>query len=464
MNELNYEEVWKAVLAEIELNVSKANFATWFQNTSLLDTRDGSAVVRVPNAFTKEWLENKYNKAILKILRNLSGDIKEVRYTIATEAPQRHSSTPSKPRKRPSSDQVVASEQQLELGGFEVDPETGLNPKYTFDSFIVGSFNELAHAAALAITKGLGNSDQSYNPLFIYGGVGLGKTHLLQAVGNDVVRNLGLKVKYVTSERFTNELISAISNQTTERFKEEYRKVDVLIIDDIQFLAGKERTQEEFFHTFNALYEKNKRIILSSDRPPKAIPTLEERLRSRFEGGMIADISEPDQETRLTILKSKCLSKQVVVPEEILNYISQTIQKNIRELEGALNRVIANWRLTGSLPNIETSKQLLNTIVNTPKKNLTAKQIIKCVADFYDVQEKDLIRKNRRQEVVKPRQIAMYLLRTELKSSFPFIGQRLGGRDHTTAIHACEKISQQIKTNSTLSDEIKLVVDKLYNE
>ena len=457
MNELDRDQVWKSVLSEIELNVSKANFATWFQNTSLLETKDGSATIRVPNAFTKEWLENKYNKTILKILRNISGDIKEVRYTIATEMPPQ---PVARPKKKPAAETML-QDQQLELNGFEVNKETGLNPRYTFENFVVGSFNELAHAAALAVVK---NPGQSFNPLFIYGGVGLGKTHLLQAIGSEISKSPQLKVKYVTSEKFTNELISAISNQETEKFKDEYRRVDVLIIDDVQFLAGKERTQEEFFHTFNALHEKNKQIILSSDRPPKAIQTLEERLRSRFEGGMIADIGEPDQETRLSILHGKAQLKQVALPEDILIYISQVVQKNIRELEGALNRVVTHWRLTNTPPTLDTTKNLLCSILNSPKKNLTARQILHIVSSFYDVQEKDLIRKNRRKEIVKPRQIAMYLLRTELKSSYPFIGQRLGGRDHTTAIHACEKIAQQVKNEALVGEEIKLILDKLYNE
>ena len=455
--DMDTEQTWKDVLSEIELTISKASFATWFQNTSLIESKDGMAVVSVPNAFTKEWLENKYDKTILKILRNISTDIKDIKYTITTEVTHQ---PPSKTRKKKQTSGVIISEQQLEINGFETNKETGLNPKYLFDSFVVGGFNELAHAAALAVTK---NPAQSFNPLFIYGGVGLGKTHLLQAIGNELSKSGLLKVKYVTSEKFTNELISAISNQNTEKFKDDYRKIDILLIDDIQFLAGKERTQEEFFHTFNALHEKNKQIILSSDLPPRAISTLEERLKSRFEGGMIADIGEPDQETRISILKSKLQTKQVSLPEEIVIYISETFQKNIRELEGALNRVITHWRLSGKPPTIESTRNLLSNIANKLQKNITAKQVIRQVADFYDVQEKDLLKRNRRQEIVKPRQIAMYLLRTELKSSFPFIGQRLGGRDHTTAIHACDKITQRIRENSGLSEEIKSILDKIYN-
>lgn len=461
MEATDKELVWKAVLAEIELTVSKANFATWFQNTSLLETKDGRAIVQVPNAFTKAWLENKYNKAILRVLRNVSNNIKEVHYTVISDSPKKQHQPRLKRRSPPEN--FLVRETQPELSGIEINKETGLNPRYVFDGFIVGGFNELAHAAALATAKNPGGHN-TFNPLFIYGGVGLGKTHLIQAVGNELANGGLYKVKYVTSEKFTNELISAISNQETEKFKDAYRQIDVLIIDDVQFLSGKERTQEEFFHTFNALYERGKQIILSSDRPPRAIPTLEERLRSRFEGGMIADISEPDHETRLSILRSKLVSKELSLPEEILSLIAQTVQKNVRELEGALNRVVAHWKLTNTTPSIETVKNILTTLNSSPSKNVTAKQVIHCVASFYDVQERDLVRKNRRQEIVKPRQIAMYLLRSELKCSFPFIGQRLGGRDHTTAIHACEKIAQQVKNNASLADEIKLILDKLYNE
>jgi chromosomal replication initiator protein len=307
------------------------------------------------------------------------------------------------------------------------------------------------------------NPGRTYNPLFIYGGVGLGKTHLIQAIGNEVFgQGLG-KVKYVTSEKFTTEIISAITNHSIEKVKEAYRNIDVLIIDDIQFLAGKEKTQEEFFHTFNSLYEQNKQIILSSDRPPKAIPTLEERLRSRFEGGMIADIGYPDFETRVAILKAKVMQHNLTLPDEVLEYIANNIQRNIRELEGALNRIVVHSKLDSSLPSLEQVKKVLNNIINSPKKILSAKQILQVVAGFYDVAERDLINKNRRQEIVKPRQIAMYLLREELKGSYPFIGQKLGGRDHTTAIHACEKINRILKEDELLAEEINAIRQQLYN-
>jgi chromosomal replication initiator protein len=297
VNNDEQDQIWKTVLADIELNTSKANFVTWFKNTSLIEKKEGVATVSVPNAFTKEWLENKYHKTILKLLRNISPEIKEVRYLIGPNI-----IVPQIPRQKKITTPQVVSDNQLDFKEFEVDKETNLNPRYTFDSFIVGSFNELAHAAALSVVK---NPARAYNPLFIYSGVGLGKTHLVQAMGNEIVKTGGVKVKYITSEKFTSEVVNAITNNEMDDFKNKYRQVDVLILDDVQFLSGKERTQEEFFHTFNSLYENNKQIILTSDRLPKAIPTLTERLRSRFEGGMIADISFPDKETRMAILRNK---------------------------------------------------------------------------------------------------------------------------------------------------------------
>jgi chromosomal replication initiator protein len=453
-----YDQLWRNALNEIELQVSRANFITWFKNTNILSKEKGVVVVTVPNGFTKEWLENKYHKIIFRSLRNIAGDVRHVQYVIGSLTPTRET-PPVEPKKKKAQPRTtVVLEDQLEI--FEIDKETSLNPKYTFSSFIIGSFNELAHAAALVVTK---NPGRTYNPLFIYGGVGLGKTHLIQAIGNEVFgQGLG-KVKYVTSEKFTTEIISAITNHSIEKVKEAYRNIDVLIIDDIQFLAGKEKTQEEFFHTFNSLYEQNKQIILSSDRPPKAIPTLEERLRSRFEGGMIADIGYPDFETRVAILKAKVMQHNLTLPDEVLEYIANNIQRNIRELEGALNRIVVHSKLDSSLPSLEQVKKVLNNIINSPKKILSAKQILQVVAGFYDVAERDLINKNRRQEIVKPRQIAMYLLREELKGSYPFIGQKLGGRDHTTAIHACEKINRILKEDELLAEEINAIRQQLYN-
>ncbi|MEK7134917.1 MAG: chromosomal replication initiator protein DnaA, partial [Patescibacteria group bacterium] len=383
--------------------------------------------IAVPNSFTKEWLENKYHKFILRSLRNLESEIKEVNYQIKQNIIKEDFKG-----KHVFREEDKAVRKQLDFQELNVNALTNLNPRYTFDNFVVGSSNELAQAAALAVTKNLG---KKYNPLFIYGGVGLGKTHLIQALGNQVKKEDQIKkVKYVTSERFTSEVIAALRSGSLrpndiDDFKKRWREIDLLIIDDIQFLSGKEKTQEEFFHTFNALYDAGKQIVLSSDRPPKSIQTLEERLRSRFEGGMIADIAYPDLETRIAILKSKAGEKGVVLSDEIFEYIAQNIKKNVRELEGALNRLIAaNYQLNQKGLNLNDAKKILNSILNTPKKSTTLKNIIKAVAEFYDVSEKDLLERSRKKEIVKPRQVIMYLLREELKSSFPFIGLKIGGR------------------------------------
>ena len=446
------EELWQAVLAQIQLNISSANFATWFKNTQITSQKNGVVFISVPNSFVKEWLEQKYNKIIIKILRNLDKEIKDVRYDIGKSGLKVFKKNPS----------VIYQEGQLEFQEFKIDSETNLNPRYTFDAFVVGPFNELAQAAASAVVKSPG---QVYNPFFVYGGVGLGKTHLLEAIGNGIVKNFPQKkVQYIPTEKFVSEVISSIRNHQIEKLKLAYQAIDTLIIDDVQFLAGKEKTQEEFFYIFNSLYEKNKQIILSSDRQPKTIPTLTERLKSRFEGGMIADISFPDFETRVAILRAKCQERKTKFPEEILDYIASNIQKNIRELEGALNILIAYQKLNGSLPELKTVKSLLNNLISSPAKLVNAKKIIKVVSEFYDLKERDLTSSSRKKEIVKPRHVAMYLLREELKSSFPFIGRKLGGKDHTTAIHAYKKISEEIDQNGGLPEEISLIKQRILSE
>lgn len=454
------EQLWQTALGEVELNISRANFITWFRYTFISKTKDGVVTIGVPNGFSKEWLENKYNKIILRALRNVSNEIKELKFIISPP------STAVNPIEKAAKEGIKKEEtvgQTQSFKEFEVDKETNLNPKYTFTNFIVGSFNELAQAAAKAVINSPG---EAYNPLFIYGGVGLGKTHLLQAMGNEIIDKYKRKkkVKYISSEKFTSELVTALHNGKIEDFKENYRQIDVLIIDDIQFLAGKEKTQEEFFHTFNFLYQKNKQVVLSSDRPPKAIATLEERLRSRFEGGMIADISQPDMETRLAILKCKVIEKKTSVSDEVLSYIATNVQKNIRELEGALNRVIASNGKPGATPNIELVAKTLNDIVNSPKKLTNHKNIIQAVAEFYDISANELINRCRKKEVVYPRQVAMYLMREELKKSFPFIGEKLGGRDHTTVMYACDKLNKEVEKNETLQQEINLIKERIYNK
>ncbi|MEK7503441.1 MAG: chromosomal replication initiator protein DnaA [Patescibacteria group bacterium] len=452
---MNKDELWQALLAQVQFNISKANFATWFKNTGVFSKKDGEVVVSVPNNFSKEWLENKYNKLIFKILCSLDDEIKEVRYAVAPKTAQK------------IGENIIAAGNsayneapQLDFQELKVNKDTNLNSRYTFENFIIGPFNELPQAAAWAVAQ---NPGLIYNPLFIYGGVGLGKTHLLQSVGNEVLkRNPSKKVRYVSSEKFTTGIVNSIRNRDIDKFKSTYKDIDVLIIDDIQFLSGKEKTQEEFFHIFNTLYEKNKQIIISSDRPPKAISALEERLRSRFEGGMIADISLPDFETRVAILKTKLQEKKESFPDEVLEYVATNIQSNIRELEGALNRLIAYQKLNNQTPSLAVAETLLKSVIFSPKKITNPEKIIQAVSVFYNLKERDILDVSRKKEIVKPRQIAMFFLRQELKSSFPFIGRKFGGKDHTTAIYACNKIAKEAETSENLAEEISLIREQIY--
>ena len=456
MNYMNNEELWKAVLGEMELSLSRANFTTWFKNTFIVAKEKQSLVVSAPNGFIKEWLENKFNRNLLTSVRKLSPEIREIKYIVG------------KPKvelvKQDLSGLMMdkeIEEKAVSDPNNTVDRNTNLNKKYSFDSFVVGSNNELAHAACSAVSK---NSGKVYNPLFLYGGVGLGKTHLLQALGNKIVsENKDKKVLYAPAERFTSEIIESIKNKTIEDLKAKCASLDLLILDDVQFLAGKDKTQEIVFSTFNELYAKNKQIVLSSDRPPKAIPALEERLRSRFEGGMIADIGLPDFETRLAILKMKSKEKDCELNDDVLTCIATHMQKNVRELEGALNRVIAFSQIYNRVPEIKEIKNILNTYLNAPYKKTSPQSILKAVADFYDLSLADLIKRSRKKEVVRPRQVAMFLLREETKLSFPEIGQKLGGRDHSTVIHACEKIREGSAVEEPLKQELVLIKERVYN-
>jgi len=444
------EELWQAVLAQIQLNISQANFSTWFKNTEIASQKNGKINVAVPNSFVKEWLENKYNKNILKTLHDLDKGIKEVIYFVGK----------SNIKEEKKEEIIMPETDQLEFQEFKIDKSTNLNPKYTFDSFVVGPFNQLPHAAGIAVSKKPG---LVYNPLFIYGGVGLGKTHLIQAIGNEIKKTFKKKkLLYISSEKFTSEVVSAIRNQQAEQFKKKYGEIDTLIIDDVQFLAGREKTQEEFFHIFNVLYEKNKQIIISCDRPPKAINALTERLRSRFEGGMTADVSCPDFETRVAILKTKAQEKNIDLEEEIYQYIASVIKKNIRELEGALNRLTMYQNLNNQKPDIEITKTLFKNILSSPNRIITPKKVIQIVADFYDLREKDLLTSSRKKEIVRPRQIAMFLLRQELKNSFPFIGRKFNGKDHTTAIHSYKKILKETEKDKKLEEEISLIKEQIF--
>lgn len=454
-------ELWQAALGELELSLSKANYTTWFRNTFISAFEEGRIVVSVPNTFTKAWLEKKYHAAILKALQNVAkeGGVREVHYKVELK--------PSVPQDigTPIGSPSVATPAvaaQAEEETTEGTKDFSLNPRYTFENFIVGKTNELAHAAALAVSEKPGR----YNPLFVYGGVGLGKTHLLQAIGHKMIEmNPRTKVLYVTSERFTNEFIHAVRNGRGKEFKDTYRSLDLLLIDDIQFITGKEGTQEEFFHTFNALHQSNKQVVLSSDRPPKAIQGMEQRLVSRFEWGMMVDISAPDLETRVAILESKCKEKHYELNREILSYVASSVQSNVRELEGTLNKIIAYHQFKNIKPSMESIRELVSSINNAAgsKKNLTPKDLLDTVASYFDIPLPDLLGKCREKRLSFPRQIIMYLMREELNSSYPAIGKMIGGRDHTTAIHAYTKIAADIQEDEKLRHDLSLIRQRLYS-
>lgn len=457
---MNFQNLWQTVLGEIELQISRPNFLTWFKQSQLVgkDEKDGVMLVGLPNNFAKEWVKNRYHKIILGSLRNLDGSIKNVSYTVVSQNPNAAQPAIQKKFKPERGEEVRPQAPLIEL---KIDPKTNLNPRYDLKSFVVGSSNELAYAAIQAVIKDVG---KKYNPLFIYGGVGLGKTHLLQATGNEIQANhkQNANVLYITSEKFINDVVWAVRNKRMEDVKKKYRDTDVLIIDDIQFIGGKPTTELEFFYTFNVLHENNKQIIISSDRPPAAIPTLEERLKSRFEGGMIADIGYPDYEMRLAILRTKAQENGLAIEDKIIEYIATRVQRNIRELEGVLNKVVFYQQYKNEKIDAKKLEEIVSETVQVSAKNITANEIIKTVADFFEVPQNDLIDRSRKQEIVEPRQIAMYLLRDVLKLSYPHIGEKLGNRDHTTAIHSCEKINKEINQNPNLNQKIMLIKERIY--
>jgi len=447
------KQLWDGVLAEMELELSKANFSTWFRNTGIAKREEGTIFINVPNTFVRDWLINKYHKNILRILRNLDQEVRAIEYLIS-----KIESREEKTKDLTFAKQINVS--NLGLNDLYINKENNLNPKYTLDNFIVGSFNEVAYAAALAVMKEPG---VKYNPLFIYGGTGLGKTHLIQSVGNYFKNHTIRKnVFYITSETFASDYINSVINKKANLFKEKYRKYDVLIIDDIQFVSGKIKIQEELFHLFNSYYETGKQIIFSSDKPPKFISNLEERLRSRFEGGMIVDISKPDYESRLSIIKNKIKNNNYSITDEVVEYVASIIQDSIRELEGAINTIHCQTQAKNRNLTIQEIKLLLKNSIK-PQKSVSINDVMKVVSDFYSIEEKILYEKTRRKEVVKPRQIIMYLLREDFDTSYPYIGQKLGGRDHTTVIHAYEKIKRDIINDKILVQELEQIRGLLYN-
>ncbi len=465
------EQLWKAALGQLELQVSQGNFLTWFRQTKIKERSNEEVVIETDSPFAYEWLSRKYHQAILTTLQSLDQTIKKVQFSISSQTNQKksvrknfHIIAQKQPRQEGATSIIsqIPSQTSAPTTVAPIGPTTKVfNPKYTFDSYIIGTSNEIAHAACRAVAAKPG---EIYNPLFIYGGVGLGKTHLLQAVGNAVLAdNPNFKVLYVSSEKFMNEFVQSIKEGKIQEFKKSYRNTDIFIMDDVQLLAGKGKTQEELFHTFNALQSQNKQVILSSDRPPSAIPTLEERLSSRLSGGMIADIKKPDYETRLAILEAKTTSRGFEVDAESLAFIAKNVQKNVRELEGALNRVIAFCELHNKKSNLEYTTQVLAGIMDQSQhKTINTKQVIDAVSSYYDVPSNDLCGKCRKKEIVRPRQVAMYLLRRENNMSFPSIGEYFGGRDHTTAMHACEKIEKLIEHDEDLVQEINFLRERLY--
>jgi len=435
------KKLWDRVLLEMELTVSKANFTTWIKDTCIVKQEEGIVYLGVPNAFVKEWLTNKFHKPILKALRDFGENIRGIEYVVVKELKQ----------KEENSHKTLNLTGELPLHEHYINKDDNLNPRYTFESFVIGPFNELAHAASQAVIKKPGSV---YNPLFIYGDTGHGKTHLIQSIGNHIKTSFpDKKVHYVTSEKFVVDYVSSMQANKINQFKEKYRKYDVLIMDDIQFLSNKEKSQEELFHLFNSLYENNKQIVFSSDKHPNFIPNLEDRLKSRFAQGMIVDIPPPDQESRAAILKTKAKQSNFFLEDEVMYYLAGSIEGNIRELEGILNSIICQSQVKGKELTLLEIKNLIKSNLK-PKKNLSVKDIVKIVAGYFNIEENSVYDKTRRKEVVRPRQIAMYILREDCSVSYPSIGQKLGGRDHTTVIHSCEKIKNDLKTDNTLVEDL----------
>lgn len=442
---MNPKQLWKNCLVEIESGMSKANFSTWFKNTSILKEDTGIIYIGVPNEFVRDWLMNKYHKLITKTIANAYENMRAVEYVITKIEPEKQ-------------EVVRATEananKELPLKDLYINPEDNLNPRYQFNSFIVGAFNELAYAASQAI---IDNPGTKYNPFFIYGGTGLGKTHLIQAVGNTIKdRYQNKKVHYMTLEKFATDFINSLQSNKANSFKEKYRKYDLLIIDDIQFIGKMEKIQEELFHTFNTFHENNKQIIFSSDKHPNYIPELADRLKSRFAAGMIVDISEPEYESRLAILKVKLRELEIDLDPEVVDYLASAVQGNIRELEGNLNIIVMQYNLKNRPLTLLEVKTLLKNNMR-PKKNIAIKDVVKIVSDFYKIEEEAVYDKTRKKEIVRARQVVMYLLREDFNVSYPLIGQKLGGKDHTTVIHSCLKIKSDLKDDPQLLQEIEQI-------
>jgi chromosomal replication initiator protein len=435
------KELWENALVELELSISKSNFNTWFKDTHITRVEDGTVYLGVPSQFARDWLSARFHKDILRSLRGLSDSVRNVEYIIS-----RGTKKMTEEAARP----VPAAPAELPLEA--VHAKTNLNPRFTLQSFVVGPFNELAYAAAQAVIRKPGIA---YNPLFIYGPTGLGKTHLIQAVGNHFRLSAPeRRVYYVTSEKFSMDYVSSLQAGKVQSFKEKYRQYDLLIMDDVQFLAGRDKIKEEFFHLFNFLHDNNKQLVFSSDQHPNVIQNLEERLKSRFAAGMVVSVTPPDHQSRLAIVRTKAAQHDVIFPDEVLEYLATAIEGNVRELEGALNTLLIQVEMRGEPLTLNDAKTLLRGASTAAKKALSVQEVVKTIANFYGVEESSIYEKTRRKEVVRPRQVIMFLLREDFRISFPAIGEKLGGRDHTTVIHSCDKIKDDLRSDSVLNQEL----------
>ena len=455
---MNAAHIWSAALGELQLQMTQATFETWLRDSKLVTYEDGTFVVAVKNGYAKDWLENRLLATIKRTLTRLADRTVDVRFVVGSKGPCPAKDDIPLLKRHVDAQESVPASRAPEPASVRPSSGQGLNPRYTFDNFIVGPGNRLAHAASMAVVE---SPAGAYNPLFIYGGVGLGKTHLLHAIGH-ACRDRGIDTLYVSSETFTNDLIEAIRSHTTDTFREKYRTADVLLVDDIQFIAGKERTQEEFFHTFNALHGAEKQIVLSSDRAPKALSTLEKRLCSRFEWGLIADVQAPDLETRIAILRTKAAFSGIEIPDRILSTIATQIQSNIRELEGALNQVVAMARLTDKPITPEVADMALGNLL-PQRRELAPDEIIERVARYFGLDVSQVKGRSRKRDIARPRQVAMYLIREETDASLPQIGDILDGRDHSTILYGCERVTELLEEDLDFRREITRLRQHLYD-
>ena len=442
MERADPHELWEQVLTQVELSISPANFNTWFRDSTIVKVEDGIVSVGVPSQFFRDWYLKKFNTLLLKIIRDISYEYRNIEYLIVKDVS----------RKTKEVRRVVRPTVELPLDDFYINKSDNLNPRYTFDSFVVGSFNELAFTAAKAAIERPGIT---YNPLFVYGDTGRGKTHLIQAIGNQFKKLYpARKVFYLTSEKFAVDYSDSLQQGTANRFKDKYRQYDLLIMDDVQFLSKKEKSAEELFHLFNALYDNNKQIIFSSDRAPVAISDIAERLKGRLASGMTIDIGEPDAESRIAIVRKKVALHGIMLSDEVTEYIATAVSGSIRELEGVINSVVCHTQMKGVPPDLLEVKQSLRSF-SRPQKTVSVKHVVSKVAEFYGIDEESIYEKTRRREVVRPRQVIMYILREDFSVSYPTIGNKLGGRDHTTVIHSCEKVKREVGSDSELAKEIQ---------